>query len=147
MLKKMKPMAKFGGATGNFHTLNLSDANINWVTKTNKFLVFISKLSKILSLLRLNLMMELLKISHCIQRINNILIDLNQDMWIYILMIIFKLKLKDGEVGSSTMPHKVNPIDFENSEGNLGLSNSLMNFFADKLTNLDFKEIYLTQLY
>ena len=79
-------------------------------------------------------MMELLKISHCIQRINNILIDLNQDMWIYIPMIIFKLKLKDGEVGSSTMPHKVNPIDFENSEGNLGLSNSLMNFFADKLT-------------
>ena len=82
----MKPMAKFGGATGNFHTLNLSDVNINWVTKTNKFLVLISKLSKILSLLRLNLMMELLKISHCIQRINNILIDLNQDMWIYIPM-------------------------------------------------------------
>jgi len=71
--------------------------------------------------------------AHCIQRINNISIDLNQDLWIYISNDIFKLKLKDEEVGSSTMPHKVNPIDFENSEGNLGISNSLMGFFAEKL--------------
>ena len=74
------------------------------------------------------------EIAQCIQRINNIMIDLNQDAWTYISNDIFKLKLKKGEIGSSTMPHKVNPIDFENSEGNLGISNSLMAFFADKLT-------------
>ena len=133
MLKKMKPMAKFGGATGNFHTLNLSDANINWITKTNKFLSSF-KVEQNPITTQIESHDGIAEISHCIQRINNILIDLNQDMWIYISNDIFKLKLKDGEVGSSTMPHKVNPIDFENSEGNLGLSNSLMNFFADKLT-------------
>ena len=73
------------------------------------------------------------EIAHCIQRINNIIIDLDQDAWIYISNDILKLKLKEGEIGSSTMPHKVNPIDFENSEGNLGISNSLMGFFAEKL--------------
>ena len=133
MLKKMIPMAKFGGATGNFHTLNLSDVNINWVTKTNKFLSSF-KVEQNPITTQIESHDGIAEISHCIQRINNILIDLNQDMWIYISNDIFKLKLKDGEVGSSTMPHKVNPIDFENSEGNLGLSNSLMNFFADKLT-------------
>ena len=74
------------------------------------------------------------EIAHCIQRINNILIDFNQDAWLYISNDLFTLKLKDGEVGSSTMPHKVNPIDFENAEGNLGLSNAMMEFFANKLT-------------
>ena len=133
MLKKMIPMAKFGGATGNFHTLNLSDVNINWVTKTNKFLSSF-KVEQNPITTQIESHDGIAEISHCIQRINNILIDLNQDMWIYISNDIFKLKLKDGEVGSSTMPHKVNPIDFENSEGNLGLSNSLMSFFADKLT-------------
>ena len=72
--------------------------------------------------------------SHSIIRINNISTDLCQDMWIYISNNIFKLKLNKNEVGSSTMPHKVNPIDFENAEGNFGISNSLNNFFADKLT-------------
>ena len=132
-IKKMIPMAKFGGATGNFHTLNLSDANINWITKTNKFLSSF-KVEQNPITTQIESHDGIAEISHCIQRINNILIDLNQDMWIYISNDIFKLKLKEGEVGSSTMPHKVNPIDFENSEGNLGLSNSLMSFFADKLT-------------
>ena len=71
--------------------------------------------------------------SHSIIRINNINTDLCQDMWIYISNNIFKLKLNKNEVGSSTMPHKINPIDFENAEGNFGISNSLNNFFADKL--------------
>jgi adenylosuccinate lyase len=66
-------------------------------------------------------------------RINNIMIDLNQDIWMYITNDLFKLKLMKDEVGSSTMPHKVNPIDFENSEGNLGIANSLLDFFANKL--------------
>jgi len=133
LLSKMKPMAKFGGATGNFHTLNLCDVNIDWVSKTDKFLSSF-KVEQNPITTQIESHDGIAEISHCIQRINNILIDLNQDMWIYISNDIFKLKLKDGEVGSSTMPHKVNPIDFENSEGNLGLSNSLMSFFADKLT-------------
>ena len=74
------------------------------------------------------------EMSHSIIRINNISNDLSQDMWIYISNNIFKLKINKSEVGSSTMPHKVNPIDFENAEGNFGISNSLNNFFADKLT-------------
>ena len=133
IIKKMKPLAKFGGATGNFHTLDLSDASINWVSKTKKFLSLF-KVHQNPITTQIEPHDGIAEISHCIQRINNILIDLNQDMWIYISHNIFKLKLKDGEIGSSTMPHKVNPIDFENSEGNLGLSSSLMGFFAEKLT-------------
>lgn len=133
ILKKIKPMAKFGGATGNFHTLDLSDKNIDWVSKTNKFLSTF-KVEQNAITTQIEPHDGIAEIAHCIQRINNILIDLNQDMWIYIANDIFKLRLKKGEVGSSTMPHKINPIDFENSEGNLGLSNSMMSFFADKLT-------------
>ena len=71
---------------------------------------------------------------HGIARVNNILLDLTKDIWTYISLDYFNLKLKKDEVGSSTMPHKVNPIDFENAEGNLGLSNALFNHLADKLT-------------
>tara|TARA_Y100000389_G_C17439102_1_gene507469 strand:+ start:444 stop:1796 length:1353 start_codon:yes stop_codon:yes gene_type:complete len=132
-LSKMIPMAKFGGATGNFHTLELSDASIDWLSKTQKFLSSF-KIEQNPITTQIEPHDGIAEISHCIQRINNILIDLNQDIWTYIANDIFKLKQKDGEIGSSTMPHKVNPIDFENAEGNLGLSNSLMTFFADKLT-------------
>ena len=133
MLKNIKPLAKFGGATGNFHTLDLSDSRINWVSKTRKFLnLFKVEQNPITTQIEPH--DGIAEISQCIQRINNILIDFNQDIWIYISNDIFRLKMKDGEIGSSTMPHKVNPIDFENSEGNLGLSNSLMSFFADKLS-------------
>ena len=133
ILKKMKLMAKFGGATGNFHTLDLSDSSIDWVSKTRKFLS-LYKIDQNPMTTQIEPHDGIAELSHCIQRINNIVIDLNQDMWIYISNDIFKLKLRDGEIGSSTMPHKVNPIDFENSEGNLGLSSSLMGFFAEKLT-------------
>ncbi len=133
ILKNMKPLAKFGGATGNFHTLDLSDSRIDWLSKTKKFLSLF-KVDQNPMTTQIEPHDGIAEISHCIQRINNILIDLNQDVWIYISNDIFKLKLKDGEIGSSTMPHKVNPIDFENSEGNLGLSSSLMSFFAEKLT-------------
>ena len=132
ILKKMKPLAKFGGATGNFHTLELSDAKVNWLSKTNKFLSSFGVEQNPITT-QIEPHDGIAEIAHCIQRINNIIIDLDQDIWIYISNDIFKLKLKDGEVGSSTMPHKVNPIDFENSEGNLGMSNSLMGFFAEKL--------------
>ena len=125
-------MAKFGGATGNFHTLVLADENLNWVSKTKKFLAKF-KIDQNSITTQIEPHDGIAEIAQCIQRINNILIDFNQDIWIYISNDIFKLKAKDGEVGSSTMPHKINPIDFENSEGNLGLSNSLMSFFAEKL--------------
>jgi len=133
MLMKMRPMAKFGGTTGNYHTLELSDPNINWVSKTNKFLSSF-KVDQNQITTQIEPHDGIAEMAQCIQRINNIIIDLNQDAWTYIANDIFKLKLKEGEIGSSTMPHKVNPIDFENSEGNLGISNSLMTFFADKLT-------------
>ena len=126
-------MAKFGGTTGNFHTLHLSDNKIDWVKKTEKFI----KLFKV-NQNPITTQIEphdcIAELTHSIQRINNILIDLNQDIWLYIANDIFKLKLNNKEIGSSTMPHKVNPINFENSEGNLGISNSMMVFFAEKLT-------------
>ncbi len=132
ILKRMRPLAKFGGATGNFHTLDLTDPKINWLNKTNKFLSSFGVEQNPITT-QIEPHDGIAEIAHCIQRINNITIDLDQDLWMYISNDIFKLKLKDQEVGSSTMPHKVNPIDFENSEGNLGISNSLMGFFAEKL--------------
>ena len=132
-LKNMKPMAKFGGATGNFHTLYISDAKVNWLAQTQKFLASF-KVEQNPMTTQIEPHDGIAEVAHCIQRINNILIDFNQDIWMYIANDLFKLKLSEGEVGSSTMPHKVNPIDFENSEGNLGLSNAMMEFFANKLT-------------
>ena len=132
-LKNMKPMAEFGGATGNFHTLVISDAKVNWLAQTQKFLASF-KVEQNPVTTQIEPHDGIAEVAHCIQRINNILIDFNQDIWMYIANDLFKLKLSEGEVGSSTMPHKVNPIDFENSEGNLGLSNAMMEFFANKLT-------------
>ena len=132
-LKNMKPLAKFGGATGNFHTLVISDPNVDWLNKTKKFLALFGVEQNPITT-QIEPHDGIAEVAHCIQRINNILIDFNQDIWMYIANDLFKLQVKDGEVGSSTMPHKVNPIDFENSEGNLGLSNAMMEFFANKLT-------------
>jgi|TARA_B110000438_G_scaffold296917_1_gene342386 adenylosuccinate lyase len=132
-LKNMKPLAKFGGATGNYHTLVISDPKLNWTTQTKKFLASF-KVEQNPVTTQIEPHDGIAEVAHCIQRINNILIDFNQDIWMYIANDLFKLKQNEGEVGSSTMPHKVNPIDFENSEGNLGLSNAMMEFFANKLT-------------
>ena len=132
-LKNMKPLAKFGGATGNFHTLVISDPNVDWINQTKKFLALFG-VEQNPTTTQIEPHDGIAEVAHCIQRINNILIDFNQDIWMYIANDLFKLQVKDGEVGSSTMPHKVNPIDFENSEGNLGLSNAMMEFFANKLT-------------
>ena len=132
ILKSIPISCKFGGATGNFHTLDLTDSKINWLNKTKKFLSSFGVEQNPITT-QIEPHDGIAELAHCIQRINNITIDLDQDLWIYISNDIFKLILKDQEVGSSTMPHKVNPIDFENSEGNLGISNSLMGFFAEKL--------------
>ena len=133
ILKSIRPLAKFSGATGNYHTLYLADSSINWASKTKKF-ISTYKVEQNPITTQIEPHDGIAEICQCIQRINNILIDMNQDFWAYISNDIFKLKLKEDEVGSSTMPHKVNPIDFENSEGNMGISNSLMGFFAEKLS-------------
>ena len=133
ILKSIKPMAKFSGATGNYHTFNIVDNSINWQIKNKKF---INSFKIIQSPITTQIEPHdwIAQTNHSINRINNIYIDLAQDMWIYISNDIFKLKLNKNEVGSSTMPHKVNPIDFENSEGNFSISNSLNDFFANKLS-------------
>ena len=132
-LKSIKPLAKFSGATGNYHTFFILDPKINWQAFTNKFIKSFG-VAQNTHTTQIEPHDWIAETSHSIIRINNILIDLSQDMWIYISNEIFKLKLLKNEVGSSTMPHKVNPIDFENGEGNLGISNSLLEFFANKLT-------------
>ena len=132
-LKSIKIKGKWGGATGNFHTLVLIDEKKNWINFIKGFFKFIKT-----PLNTLTTQIEphdcIAELSHSIIRINNILIDMNRDIWMYISNDLFKLKVIKGEVGSSTMPHKVNPIDFENSEGNLELSNALFTFFGDKLS-------------
>ena len=132
-LRSIKPLAKFSGATGNYHTFKIVDEKINWVKFNKKF---INKFGVTHNEFTTQIEPHdwIADVSHVVIRINNILIDLCQDVWIYISNDIFALKLLKNEVGSSTMPHKVNPIDFENAEGNFGLSNALMEFFANKLT-------------
>ena len=132
-LKSIKVKGKWGGATGNFHTLVLIDEKKNWINFIKGFFKFIKT-----PLNTLTTQIEphdcIAELSYSIVRINNVLIDMNRDIWMYISNDLFKLKVIKGEVGSSTMPHKVNPIDFENSEGNLELSNALFTFFGDKLS-------------
>ena len=131
-LNSIAPLAKFSGAVGNYHALDIAETRINWITFTNKFIkMFNINQNPITTQIEPHdWIAELLQ---SITRINNICIDTSQDMWIYISNEIFKLKLSNNEVGSSTMPHKVNPIDFENAEGNFGLSNSLNEYFINKL--------------
>jgi len=132
-LKVIPYSAKFGGATGNFNAHHVAYPGINWTDFANKF---------VNERLELNRSQYTTQIEHydnfaahcdALKRINNILIDLNRDMWSYISMNYFKQQIKAGEVGSSAMPHKVNPIDFENSEGNLGLANAIFEHLAAKL--------------
>ncbi len=130
--KNIKPLAKFSGATGNYHTFEITNNKIDWPTMTSKFIKSFGVNQNPLTT-QIESHDWIAEMSHSIIRTNNINTDLCQDMWIYISNNIFKLKLNKNEVGSSTMPHKVNPIDFENAEGNFGISNSLNNFFADKL--------------
>ena len=132
-LKECKMSGKFGGATGNFNAHHVAYPDIDWVSFANKFL------SEKLSLQREQFTTQISNYDNmgalfdALRRINTIVIDLDRDFWMYISMDYFKQKIKAGEVGSSTMPHKVNPIDFENSEGNLGISNAVLQFLAQKL--------------
>jgi adenylosuccinate lyase len=123
---------KFGGATGNFNAHHVAYAKVDWVKLANEFV----------AQLGLNRQQFTTQIEHydnlaahfdCVKRINNILIDCCRDLWTYVSMEYFKQKTKKGEVGSSAMPHKVNPIDFENAEGNLGMANAIFEFLSSKL--------------
>ncbi len=131
-LKSINPMAKWGGATGNYHTILLANQNKDPVKIAIKFIkMFKVKLNEVTTQIEPHDWIA--ETCHALVRANNVVNDLNNDMWMYIANDIFILKAVKKEVGSSTMPHKINPIDFENSEGNIGLANSMLNFFAEKL--------------
>lgn len=123
---------KFGGATGNFNAHHVAFPKTDWIKFGNEFLKSIG-LSRQQFTTQIEHYDNLAAHFDCMKRINNILVDLCRDMWTYISMEYFKQKTKEGEVGSSAMPHKVNPIDFENAEGNFGMANALFEHLASKL--------------
>ena len=132
-LQSTEITAKFGGATGNFNAHHVAYPKYDWCEFGNKFV------SEKLGLVREQYTTQISNydqmgaVFDAVRRINTIIIDLDRDFWMYISMDYFKQKIKAGEVGSSAMPHKVNPIDYENSEGNLGISNAILQFLAQKL--------------
>jgi adenylosuccinate lyase len=133
LLKPIPYSAKFGGATGNYNAHFIGYAEIDWKAFGNHFVNDILGLSRSQFTTQIEHYDNFAAQCDALKRINNILIDLDRDMWAYISMNYFKQKIKEGEIGSSAMPHKVNPIDFENSEGNLGIANALFEHFAAKL--------------
>ncbi len=125
--------AKFGGATGNFNAHNIAFPKKDWVDLATEFVENILGLQRLKFTTQIEHYDNLAAHFDAIKRINTILIDLCRDIWMYISMNYFKQKTKEGEIGSSAMPHKVNPIDFENAEGNLGIANALLEHFSGKL--------------
>lgn len=132
MIQQIKFWGKFGGATGNFNAHKVAYPNIDWVDFGNNFLSKMG-LKRYQNTTQIEHYDNLSSLFDNLKRINVILLDLSKDMWQYISMDYFKQRVKEGEVGSSAMPHKVNPIDFENAEGNLGLANSILNHLSEKL--------------
>lgn len=132
-LKAVPFSAKFGGATGNLNAHKVAFPNYDWVNFANNFVSRQLGLSRSQTTTQIEHYDNLAALFDAMKRINNILIDLDRDMWTYISMDYFKQKLKEGEIGSSAMPHKVNPIDFENSEGNLGIATAVLEHLASKL--------------
>lgn len=132
-LKAIKLPAKFGGATGNFNAHHVAYPTTNWVAFGNHFVNEVLGLERSQTTTQIEHYDQLAALFDSMKRINNIILDLDRDMWTYISMDYFKQKIKAGEIGSSAMPHKVNPIDFENSEGNVGLANALFEHLAAKL--------------
>src|SRR5699024_8529997 len=125
--------AKFGGATGNFNAHHVAYPEIDWEQFGKNFIEKSLELKHSFPTTQIEHYDHLAGIFDGMKRINTIIKDLDQDMWTYISMDYFKQKIKKGEVGSSAMPHKVNPIDFENSEGNMGLANAVFSHLAQKL--------------
>ena len=132
-LKSIPATAKFGGATGNMNAHYVAFPNIEWHAFANRFVREYLGLERSQPTTQIEHYDNLAATFHALSRINTILIDLCRDMWTYISMEYFKQKTVKGEIGSSAMPHKVNPIDFENAEGNLGLANALFTHLAAKL--------------
>ena len=133
LLNNIPFSAKFGGATGNFNAHHVSYPEFNWVEFGNNFVNNRLGLTRQQTTTQIEHYDNLSALMDCIKRINNILIDFSRDIWTYISMDYFKQAIKKGEVGSSAMPHKVNPIDFENAEGNLGVANAVYEFLSSKL--------------
>ena len=133
LLDQVPHAAKFGGATGNFNAHHVAYPQIDWKAFGEQFVENTSGLHHSFPTTQIEHYDHLAALCDAFARINTILIDLNRDFWTYISMDYFKQKIKDNEVGSSAMPHKVNPIDFENAEGNLGIANALFSFLSAKL--------------
>ena len=133
ILKNVPFSAKFGGASGNFNAHHLAYPEKNWIDFGNSFVNKTLGLDRSQFTTQIEHYDNLGAYCDALKRINTILIDFNRDVWSYVSMNYFKQKLKDGEIGSSAMPHKVNPIDFENAEGNLGIANALFEHLAAKL--------------
>ncbi len=132
-LKKVPLTAKFGGATGNFNAHHVAYPAIDWKRFARQFVSEKLGLEREEYTTQISNYDQMGALFDALRRINTIIIDLDRDFWMYISMDYFKQKIKAGEVGSSAMPHKVNPIDFENSEGNLGIANAILQFLAQKL--------------
>ena len=132
-LKACKVTAKFGGATGNYNAHHVAYPQYDWRAFGNKFVSEKLGLEREQYTTQISNYDYLGAIFDAVRRINTIIIDLDRDFWMYISMDYFKQKIKPGEVGSSAMPHKVNPIDYENSEGNLGMANAILTFLSMKL--------------
>jgi len=133
LLKKIPCSAKFGGATGNFNAHKVAYPNIDWKVFGNHFVEDVLKLEREQYTTQISNYDNFGAIFDNFKRINTIILDLDRDFWTYISMNYFKQKIKKGEVGSSAMPHKVNPIDFENSEGNIGMANAIFEHLSNKL--------------
>jgi adenylosuccinate lyase len=133
MLKSIPFSAKFGGATGNFNAHHVAYPDVDWPAFADHLVNNVLGLSRAKVTTQIEHYDNLAAFCDNLKRINTILIDLDRDIWTYIAMDYFKQKIKKGEVGSSAMPHKVNPIDFENSEGNLGVANAILEHLAAKL--------------
>ena len=133
ILKNCKISAKFGGATGNFNAHHVAYPQYDWKTFANRFVAEKLGLQREEWTTQISNYDNLSALFDAMRRINTIIIDLDRDFWMYVSMEYFKQKIKAGEVGSSAMPHKVNPIDFENSEGNLGIANAILSHLSTKL--------------
>ncbi len=132
-LVKVPFSAKFGGATGNFNAHHAAFPAIDWVDFANRFVNHKLGLERLQVTTQIEHYDNLAALFDALKRINTIFLDLNRDIWTYISMNYFRQKIREGEIGSSAMPHKINPIDFENSEGNLGVANAIMAHLSAKL--------------
>ncbi|GER59187.1 adenylosuccinate lyase [Patiriisocius marinus] len=133
LLNDIKSAAKFGGATGNFNAHHVAYPQIDWKNFGATFVQEVLGLHHSFPTTQIEHYDHMAALFDCLKRINTILIDLDRDIWTYVSMDYFKQKIKKGEIGSSAMPHKVNPIDFENSEGNLGIANAIFEHLSAKL--------------